>query len=543
MSVTDPSDPLVGKLLKDNYRIVRKLGEGGMGCVYEGHQKLGDTTRRVAVKTLHTHLSHDPKIRARFDREVGTVAKLNHPNTIQVFDFGTTDDGILFIVMEFVEGKSVADLLEKDGPMGPPRVLNILRQVVGSLDEAHKLGIIHRDLKPDNVVLCDRAGEKDWVEVLDFGIAKRSSDEDKEEKKLTQQGMVLGTPPYMSPEQFTGMPIDARSDIYSLGVMVYEMLTGRLPFSGNTAWEWASAHMTAPPAPIEQQPLGDRVPPAMKAAILKALEKLPQDRFAGVRDFYEACQGTGAPAAYVPPSSPTPGGARSGTQVGTPLDIPPGAFAPHTGAVMAAPNAAVGAAPTPDLAPLAPPMNAPPARTSSGGGGRGMIFGIAAVIGVLSIIAIVFALKGRKPKPAGNDLSSLSASDTSAATDTATAGADAAAPVASGTGGGEPLPDLTGPAGSGKRPLSTRPAGSGKPPGTATASTGKPSGSSTTPPPPTTTTPPPPPPPTTTTPPPPPPPAADPQSCKDARALRAKGDTGFAFQLAASQCQKHGGKL
>ena len=153
--------------------------------------------------------------------------------------------------MEFLQGKSLADLLEKEGAMTPERVAYIMEQVCGSLEEAHGRGIVHRDLKPDNVVLVERAGKKDFVKVLDFGIAKRSKEEDKNEQKLTQQGMVLGTPPYMSPEQFTGQPIDARSDIYSLGVMAYEMLTGKLPFKADTAWEWATQHMTQPPIPIE----------------------------------------------------------------------------------------------------------------------------------------------------------------------------------------------------------------------------------------------------------------------------------------------------
>ena len=202
-----------------------------MGAVYQGEQQLGTTKRRVAIKTLHPHLSRNPQIEARFQREVGTIAELEHPNTIQVYDFGTTPDGILYIVMEFLQGKSLADVLETQGAMDPDRVTNILEQVCGSLEEAHVHGIVHRDLKPDNVVLVERAGQKDFVKVLDFGIAKRSREQDQNEQKLTQQGMVLGTPPYMSPEQFTGQPIDARSDIYSLGVMAYEMLTGKLPFN------------------------------------------------------------------------------------------------------------------------------------------------------------------------------------------------------------------------------------------------------------------------------------------------------------------------
>ncbi len=314
-------DRLVGLEIGGKYKIVRVLGEGGMGCVYQGEQKLGNTIRKVAIKTLHEHLSHDPQILARFEREVGTVAGLQHPNTIQVFDFGKMDDGTLYIVMEFVEGKSVAGLLETTGPMDPPRVTNILKQVCGSLEEAHGLGIVHRDLKPDNIVLCDKAGQHDWVEVLDFGIAKRSSEVDEREQKLTQQGMVLGTPPYMSPEQFTGKPVDRRSDIYSLAVMAYEMLTGGLPFNGNTAWEWATAHMTAQPRPLETFPTSSRIPPAMKSAILRALEKDPNRRFPTVTEFFAAFSSAdaGAMAAAAPPSAYVQGHTQPGAPIGAPL--------------------------------------------------------------------------------------------------------------------------------------------------------------------------------------------------------------------------------
>lgn len=287
-------DPLVGMTLNGKYKIVKLLGEGGMGAVYLGEQALGSSVRKVAIKTLHKHLSMDPQIRARFQREVGTVAELEHPNTIQVYDFGTTDDGHLYIVMEYVQGKSVADTIEQEGPMSSERVIKIMTQVCGSLDEAHGRGIVHRDLKPDNVVLADKAGQKDWVEVLDFGIAKRSSETDPNEAKLTQQGMVLGTPPYMSPEQFTGQPIGPESDIYSLGVMTYEMLTGQLPFRANTAWEWASQHMTAQPSPFEAQPQGERLPPAMRTAVMRALSKNPAERFHSAGAFVEALRGNGA---------------------------------------------------------------------------------------------------------------------------------------------------------------------------------------------------------------------------------------------------------
>src|SRR5690606_35847192 len=152
--------------------------------------------------------------------------------------------------------------------MSHERVVHVVQQICGSLEEAHRNGTVHRDLKPDNVMLTTRADQPHFAKVLAFGIAKRREARDAaQEKKLTQQGMVLGTPPYMSPEQFTGKELDARSDIYSLGVMIYEMLTGRLPFAAETPWQWATQHMTAQPFPFETHPMGAQVPAAMKAAV------------------------------------------------------------------------------------------------------------------------------------------------------------------------------------------------------------------------------------------------------------------------------------
>src|SRR5580692_9607736 len=271
------ADAFIGQTVGGRYKIVKLLGEGGMGAVYLGEQNIGGTLRKVAIKTLHQHLSSDPKILQRFERECATVAELQHPNTIQLYDFGKTDDGILYMVMEFVQGESLAAVLEKQGSLEPGRALRILQQICDALGEAHALGIVHRDLKPDNIVLTERA--KDWVKVLDFGIAKRSEAPDKAEQKLTQQGTVLGTPPYMSPEQFTGKTIDARSDIYSIGIMAYEMLAGTLPFSASTPWEWASQHMTVVPQPPGASASGMPLPATMTQAIMRALEKDPEQRF------------------------------------------------------------------------------------------------------------------------------------------------------------------------------------------------------------------------------------------------------------------------
>ena len=297
---------LVGQVVGGRYHVKRVLGEGGMGIVYEAEQQMGSAVRKVALKTLHQHLSRDPSVVARFHRECGTIAGLEHPNTIKVYDFGSTPDGTLYIAMEFVAGHSLSQVLEKaGGPLPPDRVLKIMRQISGSLEEAHQQGIIHRDLKPDNVVLTDRAGEKDVVKLLDFGIAARTESADAQrEQKLTQQGMVLGTPPYMSPEQFTGKALDARSDIYSLGVMAYEMLTGRLPFDAQTPWQWATEHMTAQPIPFEATPVSAQIPEAMRAAVLRSLAKNRDDRQTSAKQFYEELSGESKIPARPPPPPP-----------------------------------------------------------------------------------------------------------------------------------------------------------------------------------------------------------------------------------------------
>jgi serine/threonine-protein kinase len=376
-----PADSLVGQTVVGKYKIIKLLGEGGMGSVYLAEQAMGTAHKKVALKTLHKHLSHDPSIKKRFDLEIANLCSLEHPNTIQVTDGGTMEDGTLYLVMEYVQGKSVAEVLEKEGPMQPGRVDNIFRQVCGSLSEAHGKGLIHRDLKPDNVLLCERAGTHDWVEVLDFGIAKRSSEHDPNEAKLTQQGMVLGTPPYMSPEQFTGQPIDLRSDIYALGVMAYEMLTGKFPFEANTAWEWASKHMTEPPRPIELQQLGAHVPDKMRRAIMRALAKTREERQASVDEFFkEFSAGAAGGTAVIAPMGgempPMSGPSQRGkTEMGAPAMTP----APMTPAQMMGGGPAPAAMGGGGAAVPAAPAPAP----AKSGGGMGLILGLGALAVVL----------------------------------------------------------------------------------------------------------------------------------------------------------------
>ena len=377
-------DPLIGQLVGGRFRVTSVLGEGGMGVVYVGEQQMGSTVRKVAIKTLHAHLSKDPSVLARFHRECGTVAQLEHPNTIKVYDFGSTSEGTLYIAMEFVAGRPLAEVIRGEGALASERVVHIMRQVCGALDEAHQTGIIHRDLKPENVILTKRAGEDDFVKLLDFGIAARSESADaQKEQKLTQQGMVLGTPPYMSPEQFTGKALDARSDIYSLGVMAYEMLTGRLPFDADTPWQWATQHMTAQPLPFELAAPSKAIPATLRQAILRSLSKEREQRQANTREFFaELSEGSRLTLDAAPPVAVP----KTGTMG---MEAPPNFAAPNPGA--GAPEKTVA---TPmGVAMPAPAQPAhlpvPPPQVSRGkqGGGKGLIASLAGV-GVLLLVAM-----------------------------------------------------------------------------------------------------------------------------------------------------------
>ena len=375
-------DPLIGAIVGGRFRITGILGEGGMGRVYTGEQQMGTKVRKVAVKTLLAQFAKDPQVLARFMRECGTVSELEHPNTIKVFDFGQTDSGELYIAMELLSGVSLEKALEA-GPLHPDRVDRILGQVCGSLQEAHDKGIVHRDLKPANIYLTVRAGQDDYVKVLDFGIAKHDEQSAKQEEKLTQQGTVLGTPPYMSPEQFKGSKLDPRSDIYALGVVAYEMLTGRLPFDADTPWLWATQHMTAQPFPFETPPLGSQVPTKMRAAVMRALSKEASHRQQTVTEFYDELT-LGAPRLTITsaPRSSLPEGSGGGTAImSSPSTLPP-----------TAPTASM---PSMGMADAAMMMPASPHATAGSPGGtskKGLYISIGLGVAVLAIVGTVLAL-------------------------------------------------------------------------------------------------------------------------------------------------------
>lgn len=275
--------PLIGQILDNRYKVVELIARGGMGRVYRAEQApLG---RTVALKVLD--VSGDPdtqeEFRGRFMREAAACARLSHPNTIRIFDYGTTWDDVLYIAMEYIDGRTLHKVIHEDAPMAPQRIVHMARQICHSLREAHGLGLIHRDLKPSNILMM-RLDETEHVKVLDFGLVK----EIQGDSKITRIDALVGSPSYMSPEQIRGGAIDQRSDIYSLGVVLYACLTGRTPFSGSTSINVLMAHLHNPPPPLGEMRPGVPVPPMLAWTVMTCLEKAAADRFASVDEILRA---------------------------------------------------------------------------------------------------------------------------------------------------------------------------------------------------------------------------------------------------------------
>lgn len=282
------SDPLVGEVIDGRYRIVRALGHGGMGRVYYSeHAKLN---KPFALKFLLGDLTQNPEMVKRFQREANSSSRLNHPHCVSTVDFGETSNGLLYLAMEYLEGQDLAKVMRKDGPLNPKRAAKIARQICEGLAEAHSLGIVHRDLKPENIMLVRRGDDPDFVKILDFGLAKilEQNPEENGGTALTSMGIVHGTPPYMSPEQANGDTLDGRSDLYSLGVILFQMCTNRLPFEKPSAMEVMLAHVRQkPPMPRSLRP---DLPISIEAMILRALEKDRNARFADAREMARSLQ-------------------------------------------------------------------------------------------------------------------------------------------------------------------------------------------------------------------------------------------------------------
>jgi serine/threonine-protein kinase len=269
------SDPLVGWAVDGRYRVTGLLAVGGMGCVYETVD--AHTDERVALKTLQPRFAEKPRVVQRFRREADALARSRSPHVVRVSGAGALPDGRPYYVMEYLEGRSLADVLqERRGPLEPVRAVKIAMQLAAALEHAHGVGLVHRDLKPENVFLCEPEGDaEELVKVLDFGLAKALDGS----MDVTKAGEVLGTPGYMAPEQIRGEPMDERTDIYAAGVVIYEMLTGRMPFEGDAVVELMIAHVEEPvPLPSKLDP-PVKLPVLLEWIAMCCLYKEPERRF------------------------------------------------------------------------------------------------------------------------------------------------------------------------------------------------------------------------------------------------------------------------
>ena len=407
-------DPYVGQEILGQFRIMEKLGQGGMGSVYKAEQPSMD--RMVAVKILHPRLASRPDLVTRFKREARAMSRLTHPNTVRVYLYGEMEmGGALYIVMEFLDGPDLMRALRREGPLDVKRASRVMVQVCGALEEAHNAAIVHRDLKPENIVLTMQGGIQDFPKVLDFGLAKiRDMPQHRVGGPiLTQQGMVFGTPEFMSPEQAQGLELDRRTDIYSLGIIFYEMISGKLPFKVQNPMDFIGHHIKTPPIPIHERTPERHFGPLVWPVIAKALEKDPNRRYQTAVEFAAALStlldGQTATAATfsLPPSSSVSG-----------MDTSPRVQAVRPGpvvvpAVVAAPGPLPAITPVRvpmQSAPVAPqpvrPVSGPHASLSptkapapqTGGVSRSVVLILVAIIAAL-VIALVAVFATRSPAP------------------------------------------------------------------------------------------------------------------------------------------------
>ncbi|MGE0788770.1 MAG: protein kinase [Sandaracinaceae bacterium] len=275
------ADPLLGRVIAERYKIEELLGRGGMGVVYRvEHVRIG---KLMAMKLLHGALVREKDVIKRFKREAEAVSRLDHPNTVQVFDFGQSE-GMMYLVMEYLPGRDLGQIVKDEGALDFSRVARIAVQVCGSVAQAHDLGIVHRDLKPENIMVLEEGPTDDYVKVLDFGLAKLRESEEHAEKSITRAGSILGTPYYMAPEHIRGENVDARSDVYAMGALIYKAITGVPPFWATTPVGVLTMHLTEPVEPPSARAPKRDIPPEADTILLRALEKDPRDRYQSMSD-------------------------------------------------------------------------------------------------------------------------------------------------------------------------------------------------------------------------------------------------------------------
>ncbi len=324
----DISDPLLTAVIGDRYRILDRVAAGGMGQVYRAsHVRIASL---FAVKVLYGDLAYDAGMRARFQREAEATSLLSHRHIVRVLDFGETPEGLLYLTMEYVDGASLAGVLAREGRLGEARAVLFARQIAKGLAHAHERGIVHRDLKTDNVLVVTEDEDEEVAKILDFGLAQIRS-----EVRLTHAGQVFGTPQYMAPEQFLRADVDTRADLYALGVMLQELLTGAIPFDAPTVADLGRLHAQMPPPSVRQS--APHVSLAMEAIVTRLLAKSPDDRFPSARALLEALRPLAAGAAVA--AAPAAAAGATGTVTGPPARaperaVPPSVCAPIEAAIV-----------------------------------------------------------------------------------------------------------------------------------------------------------------------------------------------------------------
>ena len=421
-AMSEPADPLIGTLVAGRYRVQRPLGEGGMGKVYLAEHEAIE--KGLALKVLRREFSAKPDIVARFQQEAISASRIKHPNVLDVFDFGQLENGSFFLAMEFLEGNDLADELVRARVLDPARGVKLALQICRALAAAHSRGVVHRDLKPENVFLQRTGDGEEIVKIVDFGIAQLRTNEEAaatepKRRRLTRTGMIFGTPEYMAPEQAGGRNADLRVDVYALGIIMYEMFTGAVPFTGDTFVGVLARHLNDPPPHMVTVCPDLRISPELQTVIMQALSKDPAQRHASMHEFAQAIlatpEGLGSRAHHVGITD-VPASQFMTASAAHPTAAQFGSSQPHATAAQFGPGAGATPAPGASMAPpeelgraqtqLGAETHSPtPAPTRRSAWPLAAALGVAGIIGMGGIILAVAArARGGPPVEASAEL-------------------------------------------------------------------------------------------------------------------------------------------